>query len=168
MKRILIAIFGAMLALVSMNCYGGFVATRKIYNWNGGLGNKWVKSIVMWVLIIIPVYPIATFVDFIILNVLEFWTGSNPLAMKEGEKETQIVKHNGKDYEITATKNQFAVREIENGKLGEPVFLTYKPAESAWYIQSKGKEHKISEASDLEREEVRLIHPDGRTVEVKL
>lgn len=168
MKRILIALFSAFVMLVTTNCYGGFVATRKIYNWNGGLGNKWVNTIVMWVMIIIPVYEIAAFVDFIVLNTLEFWTGSNPLAMKDGQSETQIVKRDGKEFEITATKNQFAIREITGGAKKEPVYLVYQQQESAWYFKAAGKSMKLSEASDMETGHVKLFHPDGKSVEVKL
>lgn len=168
MKRIMIGLLSLITVSASMNCYGGFVATKKIYNWNGGLGNKWVNTIVMWVMIIIPVYPIATFVDFVILNTLEFWTGSNPLAMKEGESETQMVQHNGKEYQITATKNQFEIREMVAGKAGSPVLLQYQPQDSAWYVKANGRSMKISEGADLSQEQVRLFHPDGKSVEVKL
>jgi len=168
MKRILAGFLTLFMAVAGMNCYGGFVATKKIYNWNGGLGNKWINTVVMWAFIIIPVYPIATFVDFVILNVLEFWTGSNPLAMKDGESETQIVRREGKDFQVIATKNQFEIREMTGSKLGKPVYLTFRPQESAWYVTQNGKSFKISEATDLAQGEVKLFHPDGRSVDVKL
>jgi hypothetical protein len=61
-------------------CYGGYVAFKKVHQWNGTLGSKWVKSIVHILLWVVPVYPVCLAVDFFILNTLEFWTGSNPLA----------------------------------------------------------------------------------------
>lgn len=168
MKRILIALLGLVTVSASMNCYGGFVATRKLYNWNGSLGNKWINTIVMWVMIIVPVYAIATLVDFVILNTLEFWTGSNPLAMKEGQSETQIVQHKGKSYQITATRNQFVIAELSADKVTAQVILRYMPEESAWYLTSKGKTMKISEMANTEQAQVRLFHPDGKSIEVPL
>lgn len=168
MTKTIIALLSAVSILFTTNCYGGFVATKKIYNWNGGLGNKWVQSIVLWVMLIIPVYEVAGLVDFLILNTLEFWTGSNPLAMKEGQVETQIVHRDGKKFEVTATKNQFAIREMADGKLGAPVLLVYQPQDSAWYVKANGKSVKISESSEASSEQVKLFHPDGRVVEVKL
>lgn len=168
MKRVLIALLGLLTVSVSINCYGGFVATRKLYNWNGSLGNKWINTIVMWVMIIVPVYPIAAFVDFVILNTLEFWTGSNPLAMKEGQSETQLVQHKGKSYQITATKNQFVIAELGADKITDQVILQYIPEESAWYLTSKGKTMKISEIADTDNAQVRLFHPDGKSIEVPL
>lgn len=168
MKRILAGVLTLFIAITGMNCYGGFMATRKIYNWNGTLGNKWVKTIVMWALVIIPVYPIASLADIVILNTLEFWTGSNPLAMKAGEVETQLVRRDGKEYQITATKNQFEIREVTQNKLGNPVYLTFRPQEEAWYVTQNGKSLKISEATEANQNEVKLFHPDGRSVAVKL
>ena len=55
--------------------------TKKLYNWNGTLGNKWVKSIVFFVFgFVLPVYGLSAFIDAIALNLVEFWTGSNPVA----------------------------------------------------------------------------------------
>jgi hypothetical protein len=168
MKRTIVAILSAVSVLFATNCYGGFIATKKIYNWNGGLGNKWVRSIAMWIMIIIPVYGVATLVDFVILNTLEFCTGSNPLAMKEGEVEIQLVHRDGKEYEITATRNQFAVAEIVQGQKSEPVYLIYKEAETSWYASAKGKMTKISEIDPTDASRVRLVHPDGKLIEVRL
>jgi hypothetical protein len=168
MKQFLFTLLAILTVSASMNCYGGFVATRKIYHWNGSLGNKWVKTIVMWLMIIIPVYPVAALADFVILNALEFWTGSNPLAMKEGESETQLVQYNGKSYQITAKRNQFEIRELVDGKESSPVLLQYKPEEAAWYLTAKGRTMKVSEATDATQAQVRLFHPDGTSVEVKL
>lgn len=168
MKRTLVALLSAIAMFFASNCYGGFVATKKVYHWNGGLGNKWVQSIVMWVMLIVPVYEIVAIVDFLILNTLEFWTGSNPMAMKEGEVETQIVHKDGKDFEITATRNQFQITEVTNGKRQESVFLVFNQGESAWYVKARGKMTKISEMSDADASQVRLFHPDGKHVEVKL
>lgn len=166
MKRSLIALFSAFSIFVATNCYGGYVLTRKAHNWNGTLGDKWVKSIVN--VLFIFVYPVTGFIDFFILNTLEFWSGSNPLAMKDGEVETQIVHNDGKEYHITATKNQFEVREVAAGKLGNPVYLTFSADESAWYMKANGKSLKVSEAINLAEGQVKLFHPDGKYVEVKL
>lgn len=56
---------------------------------------------------LIPLYPVVVFVDAVILNLIEFWTGENPIAMQEGEVQEQLITYNGADYKVTATKNQF-------------------------------------------------------------
>jgi hypothetical protein len=67
-------------------CYGSFGLTKKIYKWNGSLGNKFLNTVVMWAFLIIPVYQLASLGDLIIFNLIEFWTGSNPVADANGVK----------------------------------------------------------------------------------
>jgi len=63
-------------------CYGSFALTKKMYAWNGTLPNKWVKSLVVFFGGEI-VYGLSATVDVVVLNLIEFWTGSNPLAANE-------------------------------------------------------------------------------------
>ena len=60
-------------------CYGSFGLTKKLYTWNGSIKNKWVKELVFFVAAL-PVYGLAILVDTIGTNLIEFWTGSNPVA----------------------------------------------------------------------------------------
>jgi hypothetical protein len=65
-------------------CYGSFGLTKKVYNWNGSIGNKWLKSLLFFVMAtMVPVYGITLFVDAIALNLIEFWTGSNPVSANQ-------------------------------------------------------------------------------------
>jgi hypothetical protein len=86
------------MGVIQTGCFGSFALTKKVYEFNDGLENKWLKSIAFWGLNIIPVYGFAGFVDVVILNLVEFWTGSNPLAMQEGEVEEQIIAFRGESY----------------------------------------------------------------------
>ncbi len=74
-------VVGSALALLTTGCYGKFALTQKLYGWNGSLGNKFVNTIVFWAFIVLPVYEVFAFVDFVALNLIEFWSGSNPLAV---------------------------------------------------------------------------------------
>jgi len=73
-------IAGLLLALcvpvMLAGCYGHFPLTRAVYKYNGEVSDdKFVKSLVFWGFIIIPVYSAATFADAVIFNLFEFWTG---------------------------------------------------------------------------------------------
>ncbi|MDH5673158.1 MAG: DUF3332 domain-containing protein [Myxococcales bacterium] len=73
-------LLAAGLSLLS-GCFGKFAATNALYDWNKGVSsNKWLRWLVFLVLIVLPVYSIFIFVDAIVLNTIEFWTGSNPLG----------------------------------------------------------------------------------------
>lgn len=59
-------------------CYGSFNLVKKVHKWNGTFGDKFVNEIGFLVLNIVPVYGVAAFVDAVVLNSIEFWTGRNP------------------------------------------------------------------------------------------
>lgn len=71
----------ATLGLVgSTGCFGSFQATRKLYNFNKGVGDKWVQEVVFLAFSILPIYSIAALGDVVIFNSVEFWTGENPMS----------------------------------------------------------------------------------------
>lgn len=97
-KSLTMFLISAMLLAGTANCFGKFSLTRKIYTFNdsinagGGLVGKLVKTLVMYAMFIIPVYGIGGAVDLIILNLIEFWTDSNPLGLNEFDKNGNYVK----------------------------------------------------------------------------
>lgn len=56
-------------------CYGQFPLTRAVYRMNGNVENRVVRQVVFWVFVILPIYGGASFIDAIIFNLVEFWTG---------------------------------------------------------------------------------------------
>jgi hypothetical protein len=73
-----LAAMALLVALAPMagGCYGAFPLTHKVYEVNGEITDeKLVHTLVMWAFLIIPVYSVATFVDAIVFNLIEFWTG---------------------------------------------------------------------------------------------
>ena len=100
--------FSALLlsaAIVLSSCIGSFQLTKKMYDINNNIGNKWVNELVFLVCCILPVYDITLFVDAVVLNTIEFWSGKKVLA-NAGEKK--VVKNSeGKNVEITAMENGY-------------------------------------------------------------
>lgn len=125
--------------LLQTNCFGKFALTRKLYTWNDSLGNNFVKTLVMYVLFFIPVYAVVGIIDIILLNLIEFWSGSNPISMNEGDMEKQLVMKNGLAYEITATKNKFTITQLDGEEAGKEVELCYNPENQIWSYAAEGK-----------------------------
>jgi hypothetical protein len=117
MKRLLVPAISVFLVLAllvtAFGCYGSFQLTTKVYKFNGGLGGKWVNEIGFLVMSIIPVYGAAVFVDAVILNTIEFWTGSNPMASNDPIQTINLpdgkLVLNGKD-------KTYEFRQIINGQ----------------------------------------------------
>jgi hypothetical protein len=68
-------------------CFGKFALTRKLYGFNDSIGNKFLKTFVFWGLIIIPACQMCATADFVIFNLLEFWTGSNLIGQSDVQHE---------------------------------------------------------------------------------
>lgn len=76
-----LALVISMFTLTNAACFGKFELTRKIYNFNEGISGNWfVRTLMMWVLLIVPIYAIGSFLDFFIFNLIECFTGSNVLS----------------------------------------------------------------------------------------
>ena len=148
-------LFAASLPL--QGCYGSFGLTHKLYKWNGSLGDKWINSLVLVALNIVPIYEIAIGVDGIVLNTIEFWTGSNPVTMAAGQKETKIVSIGGKDFMVIATQNQLELAPVDQSS--KPMTMVFDPAEKSWFVINNGQRVKIGEQDN---QTLTVMYPDGR------
>lgn len=131
MKKGLIAISLAA-AIALCGCYGSFALTKKLHDWNGTLGNKWINSCVHFVLWVIPVYGICIWVDYLVLNTIEFWTGSNPVASNtyyekdaqgnqvaavknaDGTLSMQLIDAQGHKADLTLQRDADVIRALDN------------------------------------------------------
>jgi len=162
-KAILLIVLVCFLALSMTACFGKFALTRKVYDIHAGIGGndfigKVLRTLILWVAGHI-VYGATGFIDAVLLNLIEFWTGSNPLAMGEGEMELQYATVEGKDYEIVATMNRFDVREVAN--LENAIAYVFSPEEAAWYLHAGDTVAKITEDTE---EATRLFNLAGKEV----
>lgn len=104
-----------VLSVAMTGCFGSFQLTRNVYQWNESVTpNKFAQTLLFYGMNVVPVYGAAGFLDFFVFNLVEFWSGSNPIAMVEGEHETQLVYLNGEWYELEAAKNKFKVSKMND------------------------------------------------------
>ncbi len=117
MKRALVQSVSVFLVLVllvtAFGCYGSFNLVNKVYKFNGGLGGKFVNEIGFLVMVIVPVYGVATFVDAVILNTIEFWTGTNPMAVNDA---TQIFTLPDGQMVLNGKDKTYEFRQMVNGQ----------------------------------------------------
>jgi hypothetical protein len=143
MKRIQNLFLAAAFLFVTLSqtgCIGSFQLTNNLYNWNKNeVGGKWGSELVFAAFVIIPVYAVALFADGIVLNSIEFWTGSNPITMKAGEKESKIIQSGSDIYQITAEQNKVHVVKLSGENQGQAGEFLYNPQSSEWSFAGKGK-----------------------------
>lgn len=87
------------------SCIGSFKLTNKLLTWNRNIDNKFVNELVFVAFWILPVYEVSGLADLLVINSIEFWSGSNPIAkgkkVIEGENGRYLVDCDGKGYTIT-------------------------------------------------------------------
>lgn len=103
MKKLVLTIALAC-TLFMYSCIGSFGLTNKCYDWNNSIGDKWINELVFLALNIVPVYEITIFVDAVVLNSIEFWTGNNPVALK-----TDIINTENGKYLVESNKNGYII-----------------------------------------------------------
>lgn len=90
-----------LLAASSFGCYGSFRATRAVHKFNGSItGSRVIHSLLAWLMLVfLPVYGIAVLIDFVVINLIEFWSGGTVIVgMREEQPDgTTIVLEPGDD-----------------------------------------------------------------------
>ena len=130
MKKLKIKVACALLggSLLFSSCIGSFALWNQLKDWNQGIGNKFVNELVFLAFNIIPVYGVAYFADVVVLNSIEFWSGSNPLA---DVGTTKTVKGENGEYLIRTNENGYSI-----SKKGEDVSidLVYNQENRTWIV----------------------------------
>ncbi|GHA44986.1 membrane protein [Salinimicrobium marinum] len=152
------------LAFLSTSCLGSFSAWNGLRDWNESVAdNKFVNNAIFWGLNIIPVYPLFYAGDVIIFNLVEFWSGSNPIAMNDGDIESQIIEKDGVKYEMIATKNQINIRVLTGEREGNELTLIYEASDKSWNAMKDGEKIKLS---SYEEGFYIVYLPDGEEVKI--
>lgn len=160
MKKGSVLVLLLALTIMISGCYGNFTLTRKIYNWNGSQEDKYVQSALAWGLVILPVYSSAMFVDAVFFNLVEFWTGDNPLAMQLGEIDSKIITTSEGRFELTASQNRFDIVALDGDNVGDYLSLLYSPDEEQWLLENDGNSQVVVK---FHGKTVELVYPDGKT-----
>ena len=89
--RLVAAVTLVCFGLIGTGCFGKFTLTRELYKFNSKVEDKFVRSVVFDALVLVQVYSAVAFVDWAVLNVIEFWTGKNPVVIKITEINGETV-----------------------------------------------------------------------------
>ena len=135
MKKFQLRVVVALLAgsFLFSSCIGSFSLFNKYAAWQKDMtSNKFINAIVGFFLMPI-VGSVTMFVDWFVLNTIEFWSGDNPVASNVG-KTQNVMGKDGLLYAVKTLKNGY---EITNPN-GEVTLFTYNKKSDTWYIQQNG------------------------------
>lgn len=146
-------------SLLFTGCYGSYTLTSKLHKWTGNTGEEPIPTIYTWVGQITFLIPLATYIDFVFLNTVEYWTGSNPIALDEGISESQIITlEDGKQYRIEATKNKFEIYALHE-QIPEDLVIEmfYSELDHSWSLKSKSGTELVAKINPLGHVEILKI-----------
>jgi hypothetical protein len=101
----------------SAGCYGKFQLTRNLYSVNQSVDDQYVRSVLTWILII-P-YAFTGLLDFLVFNVIEFWSGQNPIAAVSVTREH--AEANGKAVLTLSREGAMTTAAVTRYEGGAPV-----------------------------------------------
>ncbi len=145
-------------SMMFTSCIGKFALTNKVLSWNKQVSNKFVNELVFIAFWILPVYEVTSLADLLVINSIEFWSGSNPVACGtkkiDTEHGTYLVKCDGKGYDII------------DDTTGQTVRLDFLEEEQTWAVNIDGEEHPFM--TFVDENHVKMITPEGdfRVVEL--
>ena len=138
MKKISLSAACVLLAgsFLCSSCIGSFSLFNKYEKWQCNMtSNKYVNGIVGFILQPI-VGGICLFVDSVVLNTIEFWTGSNPMAA--GQVKT-VMGQDGRYYAIKTLKNGYEVKS----PTGEKTLFIHNANNDSWSMTQNGVTKEI-------------------------
>ena len=123
-------------SLVLPSCIGSFSLTNKLLSWNNRISNKFVNELVFIAFWIVPVYEVSGLADLLVLNSIEFWSGTSPVAkgksMIDGQDGKYLVDCDGKGYTIKSMND------------GSEVRLNFDDEDRSWnLVGASGEEYKL-------------------------
>ena len=119
------------------SCIGSFGLWNSLKDWNQGVSNKFVNELIFLAFHIVPVYEISALADVLVLNSIEFWSGSNPVA------DAGTVKTiNGKDgvYSVETKKDGYQIQKEGEEKA---IDLVFNEADKSWSVEADGEATKL-------------------------
>jgi hypothetical protein len=119
-------------SILFSSCIGSFCLTNKLFEWNKSVGDQWANELVFLALVGVQVYSVSLIIDSLVLNTIEFWTGSNPSA------DVQVKK-------IETEKGLFTITTDVNGHkiqregTDEIVEFRFNGKENSWTLEASGE-----------------------------
>ena len=145
-------------ALTLPSCIGSLGLTNKLLTWNRHIDNKFVNELVFFAFWILPVYEVSGLADLLVLNSIEFWSGSNPVAKGKkvinGNDGRYLVECDGKGYTITSENDGSVAR------------FDFNENERSWSYTVNGESHTLF--TFVDDTHVRMPAADGSFMTVEL
>ena len=162
MKRSKLTLVAVVLSgsLLFSSCVGSFGSFNRLSSWNQGVGNKFVNELVFLAFNIVPVYGVAYLADALVINSIEFWSGSNPMANVGDVKK---VKGENGDYLVKTLENGYSITKEGEDSAME---LIYNKEANTWNVVADGVSTELLKMNNDDTAEMNLPNGDKMNVTV--
>ncbi len=103
----------ASMGFLAFGCYGKFQLTRNLHDVNQSVEDPYLRSAVTW-LFVIP-YALTGILDFTVFNLIEFWSGENPI---DGASAKVTINGDGTAAMTVERQGKATVATVETFKGG--------------------------------------------------
>mgnify|MGYP003044807877 CR=1 FL=1 len=142
------------------SCVGSFGLFNRISSWNQSIGTKFVNELVFLAFNIVPVYGVAYLADALVINSIEFWSGSNPMANVGDVKK---VKGENGNYMVKTLENGYSItKEGETASMD----LIYNKEANTWNVVANGESAELVKMNNDGTAD--LFLPNGENMNVTL
>ena len=142
------------------SCIGSFGLTNKLLSWNSNIDSKFVNELVFIAFWIVPVYEISALADILVLNSIEFWSGSNPMA---SIGEVKKVKGENGNYLVETLENGYSITKEGEKTAME---LIYNKEANTWNVVANGESTELLKMNNDGTAQMYL--PNGESMTVTL
>lgn len=147
-------------SLLFSSCIGSFGLFNRLNSWNQSVGTKFVNELVFLAFNIIPVYGVAYLADVLVINSIEFWSGSNPMANVGDVKK---VKGENGNYLVKTLENGYSItKEGETASMD----LIYDKEANTWNVVANGESAELIKMNNNGTAD--LFLPNGEKMNVTL
>lgn len=148
-------------AFMFSSCIGSFGLHSKLASWNQSVSNKFVNELVFLAFNIIPVYGVCYLADILVINSIEFWSGSNPLASVGDIKKVQGENGN---YLVETLENGYSI--TKEGDKTASMELIYDKSQNTWNVVAGGVSTELIQMNNDGTAQMTL--PNGEELTVTL
>ena len=148
-------------AFLFSSCIGSFGLHNRLVNWNQNIGNKFVNELVYLACNIIPVYGVCYLADALVINSIEFWSGSNPMASVGDIKKVQGENGN---YLVETLENGYSI--TKEGDETISMELIYDKDQNTWNVVADGVNTELVRLNNDGTAQMTL--PNGENLTVTL
>ena len=162
MKREKLTLVAVLLSgsLLFSSCVGSFGLFNRLSSWNQSIGSKFVNELVFLAFNIVPVYGVSYLADALVINSIEFWSGSNPMANVGDVKK---VKGENGNYMVKTLENGYSItKEGETASMD----LIYNKEANTWNVVANGESAELIKINNDGTAD--LFLPNGEKMNVTL